>query len=253
MLRLKVGGQVQVGKFSISVIANEYQISQHVHSERGKLALHRFLEQCNPLEGERWQILGDYRDDAVEIRNYRIQDIQSYSDLEIFRTGAYQIFMEWVEEPIEFSEIQESVYEYLIRSLSDLVRFISWDKIKNFLEMIFERDLSKRTKFRDHIDDLRKFSNRKNEFSDEVLNSILAFDDNIENSLSSLEYCTRYLDFSVNDINSNDIPEESERIEYLREIHRKIINILDDPLNPQMNEVRNNLMGRVDPRPKIMK
>lgn len=246
-------------KFSLPVIVEEDRILLDIHSSIKRLALDRYLEQCQSLTGEvslntrwnyikdlawseewvekyrnatkilkfraittflqkSWSVIGPIRNGALQIMRTTITDGVSYDELENCRREAYQIIMEWLNQPVEYACIYESLFEYFYQNLHEGLKYIAWDQIKSLFEQIFQHDNKKILTFIGHIDLLRTFDNEnwQGRYTEEQLILILQFQEELEENLSISDFFRRNMHLSIYDTRLTSVyPDQSERENYI--------------------------------------
>ncbi len=171
-----------------------------------------------------WSITGPFRDGALQVKHTTIVDGQSYDKLESYRAEAYQILTEWINQPVEYAHIYESLFDYIYRSLSEWVKYIPWDQIKSLFERIFRHDSKKILIFINHIDLLRAFNNQ-GQYSDEQLSLIFQYQEELEERLTILDFYRRNMQLSIFDLKTSAMfPEQSERENYISNLQSQLMN-----------------------------
>lgn len=174
-----------------------------------------------------WSITGSFRDGALQINHTTIIEGQSYDELENCRAEAYQILLEWLNQPVEYAHIYESLFDYFYRNLSEWVKYIPWDQIKSLFERIFRHDSKKKLIFINHIDLLRAFNNQvwQGQYSGEQLSLIFQFQEELEERLTTLDFYRRNMRLWVHDIKiSSMFPDQSERENYVNNLQSQLMN-----------------------------
>jgi len=159
-------------------------------------AIQTFLERS-------WSIPGPVVDGAIRISHYRVPDGLDYDKLENCRTEAYRILMVWLDQPDEYTNIYDSLFDYFYRNLSEWVKYIPWNEIKSLYERIFLYSSQKMLRFLRHIDLLRVFKNEawQGRYSEEHLLEIFQFQEELEGRLITPDYFRRKMASSVYDTN----------------------------------------------------
>jgi len=218
-------------KFSLPYIVQESRLQDQIHPYVNKLALDRFLEQCHSLIGEvdlntrwnfikniawdddwdetytnatidlkfraittfldrTWVISGPVINGSISITHYNIEG-NTYDKLEHCREEAYRFLLEWLNQPDLYNT--DTLFDYFYRNLSDWLKYVPWDKIKIIFENIFKTSSEKKITFICYIDNIRKFGPRQVEFLKEDLLKIFQFQEELEASLTNLDYFKRKL------------------------------------------------------------
>ena len=252
-------------KFSLPIILHEEQILTDIHSGVQKLALDRFLEQCHSLAGKvnvitRWNFIKslswseDWSEDfmkstmilkfraiqtflqrswiipepirggTIRVSHFRINGL-NYDDLEKCRSEAYQIIMEWLDLPDIYANIYDSIFEYFYQNLSECLKYIPWDKIKSLFIRIFSKDSLKILEFLTQIDKIRAYDNWQESYSEEYLQQIFQFQEELEEGLTVPDFFRRKLGFSVyTTAVIGMFPEQKEREDFINSLQTKMIN-----------------------------
>lgn len=174
-----------------------------------------------------WSISGPVMDGAIRISHFRVPDGLDYDALEICRTEAYRILMVWLDQPGEYTNIYDSLFDYFYRNLSEWVKYIPWDEIKSLYERVFLDNSQKMLRFLRHIDLLRVFTNEvwQGRYSEEHLLQIFQFQEELEGRLTTPDYYRRKMSFSVYDTSIVKMfPEQPERENYINTLQTELIN-----------------------------
>lgn len=144
-----------------------------------------------------WTIPGPVKEGSLKINRYTIHNGLNYEALEICRTEAYNLLMEWLDQKNEYKHIYNELFEYSYQNLSNWVKYIPWDEIKHLYEKIFIEDTQKTLIFLSYIDNLRVYDTWQQEYSHENLKEVLQFHSELEKSLTTINYFRRKLGFSM--------------------------------------------------------
>ncbi|MFX1296462.1 MAG: hypothetical protein ACFFD2_16605 [Promethearchaeota archaeon] len=185
-----------------------------------------------------WTIPGPVRAGNIEIKRYSVPDGMKYDALETCRTEAYQIIMEWLEQKNEYEHIYNELFDYFYHNLSEWVKYIHWNEIKSLYERIFNKDSQKVLMFLKYVDELRLYDTWQQRYSDENLNKIFQFYQELKDSLSINDYFRRKLGLSEYDTRVSAIyPEEDERQNFIYQLHSTLMEKFNSLTNSKCNEI----------------
>jgi hypothetical protein len=132
-------------KFSLPIIIHEEELTHHIHSGSGNLALHRFLEQCYPLQGKvqvttRWEFIQsmspdenlppEYQIAAIDLKFRAIKNFlkRQWTIAGGYHDGSIEIRSFSVQSPNKYSQLEayrKEAFQLLmnwIQSTEDLYR-----------------------------------------------------------------------------------------------------------------------------------
>ena len=201
-------------------------------------AIQTFLERS-------WSISGPVMDGSIRISYFRVPNGLDYVELENCRTEAYRILMVWLDQPGEYTNIYDSLFDFFYRNLPEWVKYIPWDEIKSLYERIFLYDSQKMLRFLRHIDLLRVFNNEawQGRYSEEHLLQIFQFQEELEGRLTTPDHYRRKMAFSVYDTSILTMfPEQSERENYINTLQTELINQYIELDESEMREITKLLL-----------
>ncbi|MFW9970623.1 MAG: hypothetical protein ACFFDF_10515 [Candidatus Odinarchaeota archaeon] len=190
-----------------------------------------------------WMIPSPVRRGSIQISHYRIPNGLDYDKLEICRSEAYQLIMEWLEQPNMYSNIYDSLFEFFYMNLSECLKYISWNKIKSLLINIFSRDSRKVLKILIYIDKLRAYDYWQEKYSEEQLQQLLQFQDELEENLTASDYFRRKMNFTVHTPEVIGLfSEQADREDYIKLIQTELINRYLELNDSESDEITDMLL-----------
>ena len=190
-----------------------------------------------------WNIPGPVRNGAIRINHYELPDGFNYEELENCRSEAYCLFMEWLDQNENYTDIYDDLFDYFYRNLTECLKYIPWEKIKSLFMRIFSKDNRKTLELLSHIDKLRAYDNWQKSYSEESLKQIYQFQEELEEGLTVIDLFRRKMNFSVYTPELIGLfPEQIEREEYINSVKNEIINRYIGLDTAESKEVTNILL-----------
>lgn len=192
-----------------------------------------------------WSVTGPVINGAIRVNHYSLSDGKKYEELEICREEAYKILMRWLDQGDVYTEIDDTLFEYFYRNLSEWLKYIPLDDIKSLFEKKFEVFPKKKLAFLRYIDLLRVFKNEvwQGKYSEEHLSEIFQFQDEIEEKLPTSDLFRRKMDLWIHDSYLiTKFPDLLEREEYLNTLQIELVKIYFDLEDKERDEITKILL-----------